>query len=59
MSIKMREQLDPKLDPQEQMMLDKVKGMFDDACRKAYLDGFKRGMAQRMEDEGISFPGPG
>lgn len=49
----MKEQLDPKLDPQEQMMLDKVKGMFDDACRKAYLDGFKRGMAQSMEDEGL------
>lgn len=49
----MKEQLDPKLDPQEQILLGKVKGMFDDACKKAYLAGFERGMAQSMEDEGL------
>jgi hypothetical protein len=49
----MSKQLDPTLDPQEQILLDKVKGMFDDACKKAYLEGFRRGMAQSMEDEGL------
>lgn len=49
----MREQLDPKLDPQEQILLGKVKDMFDDACKKSYLAGFERGMAQSMEDDGL------
>lgn len=42
-----------QLDPQEQMMIDKVRDMFDDACKKAYLDGFKTGMKQSMEEDGF------